>query len=106
MVGQRLPRINRFPSPGGITRVCHNETELEDPQDLRAKVRKFLILTNERKQMSKTTLRKRIALTATTALFAGMLSVASTPVASANLHSGTVGTETANPVLTAAGSFD
>jgi len=34
--------------------------------------------------MSKTTLRKRIALTATTALFAGMLSVASAPVANAN----------------------
>jgi len=33
--------------------------------------------------MSKSTLRKRIALTATTALFAGMLSVASAPVASA-----------------------
>ncbi len=63
--------------------MCHNETELEDPQDLRAKVRKFLILTNERKQMSKTTLRKRIALTATTALFAGMLSVVATPSASA-----------------------
>jgi len=54
--------------------------------------------------MSKSTLRKRIALTATTALFAGMLSVASTPVASANLHSGTVGTSTANPVVTAAAS--
>jgi len=52
--------------------------------------------------MSKSTLRKRIALTATTALFAGMLSVASAPVASANLHSGTVGTSTANPVLSAA----
>ena len=34
--------------------------------------------------MSKSTLRKRIALTATTALFAGMLSVASAPVASAH----------------------
>ncbi len=34
--------------------------------------------------MSKTTLRKRIALTATTALFAGMLTVASAPVASAH----------------------
>ena len=33
--------------------------------------------------MSKTTLRKRIALTATTALFAGMLTVATAPVASA-----------------------
>ena len=53
--------------------------------------------------MSKTTLRKRIALTATTALFAGMLSVASAPVASAAiLHSGTVGTSTANPLLTEA----
>ena len=74
--------------------------ELEDPKDLRARFRKFLILTNERKKMSKTTLRKRIALTATTALFAGMLSVASAPVASAAvLHSGTVGTSTANPVV-------
>ena len=52
--------------------------------------------------MSKSTLRKRIALTATTALFAGMLSVASAPVASAaTLHSGTVGTTTANVVLDA-----
>jgi len=52
--------------------------------------------------MSKSTLRKRIALTATTALFAGMLSVASAPVASAaTLHSGTVGTATANVVLDA-----
>ena len=58
--------------------------ELEDPKDLQARFRKFLILTNERKQMSKSTLRKRIALTATTALFAGMLTVVSTPVASAN----------------------
>ena len=40
--------------------------------------------------MSKTTLRKRIALTATTALFAGMLSVASAPVASAAVDNGTV----------------
>jgi hypothetical protein len=57
--------------------------ELEDPKDLRARFRKFLILTNERKKMSKTTLRKRIALTATTALFAGMLSVVATPSATA-----------------------
>jgi len=72
-------------------------------KDLRARFRKFLILTNERKKMSKSTLRKRIALTATTALFAGMLSVASAPVASAAvLHSGTVGTSTANPLLTEA----
>jgi hypothetical protein len=57
--------------------------ELEDPQDLRARFRKFLILTNERKKMSKSTLRKRIALTATTAVFAGMLSFVATPSASA-----------------------
>ena len=55
--------------------------------------------------MSKTTLRKRIALTATTALFAGMLSVASAPVASAaQLHSGTVGTSTANVALSSEAS--
>jgi len=57
--------------------------ELEDPKDLRARFGKFLSLTNERKKMSKTTLRKRLALTVTTALFAGMLTVVSTPVASA-----------------------
>ena len=44
--------------------------------------------------MSKTTLRKRIALTATTALFAGMLSVASAPVASAHAPVGTTNSET------------
>jgi hypothetical protein len=50
--------------------------------------------------MSKTTIRKRIALTASTALIAGMLTVASAPVTNAAvLHTGTVGTSTANPVL-------
>jgi hypothetical protein len=44
--------------------------------------------------MSKTTLRKRIALTATTALFAGMVSVVSAPVASAHLAAGTTGANT------------
>jgi hypothetical protein len=58
--------------------------ELEDPQDLRARVRKFLTLTNERKKMSKMTLRKRISLVAITALTAGVLSVATSPVASAS----------------------
>jgi len=62
-------------------------------KDLRAKIRKFLILTNERKQMSTKTLRKRIALTATTALFAGMLSVASAPVASAHAAVGVTNSE-------------
>ena len=59
--------------------------ELEDPKDLRARFRKFLILTNERKQMSKTTLRKRIAITVVTALTTGVLSaVATAPVANAH----------------------
>jgi len=52
--------------------------------------------------MSKSTLRKRIALTATTALFAGMLSVASAPVASA--HSLVGGTNTLTTVGQIAGS--
>jgi hypothetical protein len=59
--------------------------ELEDPKDLRARVRKFLILTNERKKMSKTTLRKRISLVTVTALTAGALSVVATPVANAQI---------------------
>jgi hypothetical protein len=69
--------------------VCHSETELEDPKDLRARFRKFLILTNERKKMSKTTLRKRISLVAVTALTAGVLSVVAAPVANANIAAGT-----------------
>ncbi len=59
-------------------------------KDLRARVRKFLILTNERKQMSTKTLRKRISLVAITALTAGVLSVATSPVASANPTAGTL----------------
>ena len=59
--------------------------ELEDPKDLRARFRKFLFLTNERKKMSKTTLRKRISLVAVTALTAGVLSVVAAPVANANI---------------------
>ena len=57
--------------------------ELEDPQDLRARFRKFPILTNERKQMSTKTLRKRISLVAVTALTAGVLSVVAVPSANA-----------------------
>jgi trimeric autotransporter adhesin len=50
------------------------ETELEDPQDLRAEYRKFLNSTNERKNMSTKTLRKRIALVAVAGLGFGLLS--------------------------------
>jgi hypothetical protein len=58
------------------------ETELEDPQDLRAELEKYSNSTNERKNMSTKTLRKRIALVAVSALGAGLLSVV--PVSSAN----------------------
>jgi hypothetical protein len=57
---------------------------LEDPKDLRARIRKFLILTNERKKMSKTTIRKRVAKVAVATLVAGVLTVVTSPVASAN----------------------
>ena len=57
--------------------------ELGDPKDLRARIRKFLILTNERKKMSIKTLRKHIAVTATTALLVGVLSAMNTSVANA-----------------------
>ena len=52
--------------------------------------------------MSKSTLRKRIALTAVTALFAGMLSVASAPVANANATHPAVGSDNATAVLSGA----
>jgi len=58
-------------------------------KDLRAKVWKFLTLTNERKQMSKTTIRKRISLVAVTALTAGVLSAVVAPAASANIYRST-----------------
>lgn len=59
------------------------ETELEDPQDLRAEIGKCPNSTNERKNMSTKTLRKRIALVAVSALGAGLLSVVAVPSASA-----------------------
>jgi len=61
------------------------------------------VLTNERKKMSKTTLRKRLALTVTTALFAGMLTVGTTTVATAHNPAGEAnvdsGTGTVNASL-------
>jgi hypothetical protein len=63
--------------------------ELEDPQDLRARFRKFLILTNERKKMSKTTIRKRIALVAVSALTAGLFSVVTVTPAYAGIQNST-----------------
>ena len=52
------------------------EDGIRRSKDLRARFRKFLSLTNERKKMSTKTLRKRIALVAVAALGAGVLSVA------------------------------
>jgi trimeric autotransporter adhesin len=64
------------------------ETELEGPQDLRAESGKCPNSTNERKNMSTKTLRKRIALVAVSALGAGLLSVVAVP--SANAADGTI----------------
>jgi len=63
--------------------VCAREGGIRGSKDLRAEIGKFPNSTNERKQMSITTLKKRIALVAVSALTAGVLSVASAPVANA-----------------------
>jgi trimeric autotransporter adhesin len=72
------------------------ETELEDPQDLRAEIGKCPVSTNERKNMSTKTLRKRIALVAVSALGAGLLSVVAVPSANAtsditSIRTGSIG---------------
>jgi len=60
-----------------------NEVGIRGSKDLRAEIGKFPNSTNERKQMSTKTLKKRIALVAVSALTAGFLSVASAPAANA-----------------------
>ena len=67
----------------GTARACHKQDGIRGSKDLRAEVMKYLISTNERKKMSLLTIRKRIALVAVTALTAGVLSVATSPVANA-----------------------
>ncbi len=59
------------------------ETELEDPQDLRARSRKFLNLTNERKNMSTKTNFKRVALVAVASMGLGVLTSVSPAFAGA-----------------------
>jgi hypothetical protein len=59
------------------------ENGIRGSKDLRAEIGKFPNSTNERKKMSKKTLRKRIAVVAVSALTAGILSVATSPVANA-----------------------
>jgi len=66
-----------------IARACHKQDGIRGSKDLRAEIRKFLTSTNERKKMSKKTMKQRIALVAVTALTAGVLSVATSPVANA-----------------------
>jgi len=55
--------------------VCAREDGIRRSKDLRAKIGKFPNLTNERKKMSKKTIKQRIAVVATLALGAGVLSV-------------------------------
>jgi hypothetical protein len=69
-------------------------------KDLRARFRKFLILTNERKQMSNKTIKQRIAVVAVSALTAGILSVMSTPVANASAGAGGISVTVATGVVT------
>jgi trimeric autotransporter adhesin len=82
--------------------VCDaSETELEDPKGLRAEIRKFLISTNERKNMSTKTMKQRIALVAVSALTAGLFSVVSAPVANAALDVGDIDFAAVNRNVTA-----
>ena len=64
-------------------------------KDLRARFRKFLILTNERKKMSKKTIKQRIALVAVAALGGTLLTFASASTANA-----ATGAVTQNPSST------
>jgi hypothetical protein len=88
-----MERTTKFPTSFGITRVCQGRSELEDRKIFEAGLRKYLRPTNERKQMSIKTLRKRIALVAVSALTAGVFSVVSAPVANAALIEYAAGTD-------------
>jgi len=87
-VDQHLPNKKGFQLHLAL-HVCARGDGIRRSKDLRADVRKFLISTNERKQMSIKTLRKRIALVAVTTLGAGVLSVA--PASAATFYN--VGTD-------------
>ena len=97
--------------------MCARGDGIRGSKDLQAEIGKFLNSTNERKQMSTKTLKKRIALVAVSALAAGFLSVGSTQVANAAdnvaygtaspngaagvLNIGTTTNVTSSPVITA-----
>jgi hypothetical protein len=63
--------------------VCARGDGIRGSKDLRAEIGKFPNSTNERKQMSIKTLKKRIAVVAVSALTAGVLSVMSAPASNA-----------------------
>jgi hypothetical protein len=85
--------------------VCAREDGIRRSKDLRARSRKFLNLTNERKQMSIETIKKRIALVAITALSVGLLSATTSLAATADdqddIDNGdvTISTQTAGTAL-------
>jgi len=64
--------------------VCARGDGIRRSKDLRAEIGKFPNSTNERKQMSKKTIKQRIAVVAVSALTAGFFSVVSAPVANAS----------------------
>jgi len=72
-------------------------------KDLRAKTRKFLVLTNERKKMSKTTIKQRIALVAIAALGGSFLTIASVAPAQAATGAVTQSVESSG-IISALGS--
>ena len=63
--------------------MCARGDGIRGSKDLRAEIGKYPNSTNERKKMSKKTLKQRIALVAASALTAGFFSVVSTPAANA-----------------------
>ncbi len=69
--------------------MCARGDGIRGSKDPRAEIGKYPNSTNERKKMSKKTLKQRIALVAASALTAGFFSVVSTPAANAgNLAAG------------------
>ena len=95
-----MEKTTSFPSFIWHYTCVPGEIGIRRSKDLRAGLRKYLRPTNERKQMSTKTLRKRIALVAVSALTAGVISVVSAPVANAAaptvevLHLGTTASST------------
>jgi hypothetical protein len=79
--------------------VCVRGIGIRRSKDLRARSRKFLNLTNERKNMSTKTIKQRIALVAVAALGSGVLSVAPAYAGAADL---TVGANAGAVVIEAA----